>query len=121
MADENMYDDGPAMQPPPAGKGSDAGKADGEMSDKGGQTYLLPKEVLMGKHFEVGDEVVLKITGMHDDSIQVEYAPEKGKGEEGEEEYEGDKEAEAPPEEQQQAAPPGAGNTPQGDMAGMMY
>jgi hypothetical protein len=81
---------------------------------------MLPKEILMGKDFKVGEEVVLQIKAIHGDSVEVAYAPEKGKGEEGEEEYEGDKEAEAPPEEQQQAAPPGAGNTPQGDMAAMM-
>jgi len=112
MAD-NYYEDGPAQTPPPAGKGSDAGASEGANEP----TALIPKQLLAGKKFNVGDEVVLKITAMHGDAVQVAYAPEKG---EGEEEYEGDKDAEAPPEEQPQAAPPGAGNTPQGDMAEMM-
>jgi hypothetical protein len=111
MAEENMYDDGPAQQPPPSGGKSDAGK-----SESGEHTSLLPKSILMGKDFKVGDEVVLKIEAIHGDSVEVAYAPEKG----GEEEYEGDKEAEAPPEEQPQAPPPGAGNTPDGSMAAMM-
>jgi hypothetical protein len=114
MPEDNMYDDGPAQQPPPSGgPEAQAGKSEG-----GGQTFLLPKEVLQGKKFDVGDELVLKIAGMHGDSVEVAYAPEKGK--EGEEEYEGDREAEAPQEEQPQAPPPGAGNVPQGDMAAMM-
>jgi len=37
-------------------------------------TALLPKSILLGKTFNVGDEVVLKITGIHDDEVQVEYA-----------------------------------------------
>jgi hypothetical protein len=114
---ENMYDDGPAQMPPPTGAGSDA-----HASEAPGQpSALIPKALLAGKEFNVGDEVVLKITGMHGDSVQVEYAPEKGKGEE--EEYEGDKESEAPPEEQQQPPPDqgGAGNVGGGDsMASMM-
>jgi hypothetical protein len=33
--------------------------------------------LLAGKKFEVGDEVVLKIVGMHEDEVAVEYASEK--------------------------------------------
>jgi hypothetical protein len=112
---ENMYDDGPAQMPPPTGAGSDA-----HASEAPGQpSALIPKALLAGKEFNVGDEVVLKITGMHGDSVQVEYAPEKGKGEE---EYEGDKEAEAPPEEQPQPPPDqgGAGNVGGGESMGSM-
>lgn len=114
---ENLYDDGPAQTPPPTGAGSDAGASEPSAQP----SALIPKALLAGKEFNVGDEVVLKITAMHGDSVQVEYAPEKGKGEE--EEYEGDKNAEAPPEEQQQPPPDqgGAGNTGEASMAGMMY
>ena len=48
-----------------------------------GKTYLLPKAVLEGKEFEPGDEVVLRIVAMHDDQIEVQYAPAKEKDEEG--------------------------------------
>lgn len=72
---ENYYDDGPQGEPPASDNSSK-----GSMSESGEQTYLLPKSVLMGKDFKVGEEVVLKITGMHDDSIEVAYATEKGDG-----------------------------------------
>lgn len=38
---------------------------------------LLPKSILAGKEFSVGEEVVLKIVAMHDDEIEVEYATGK--------------------------------------------
>ena len=38
------------------------------------ETALLPKSILAGKEFNVGDEVVLKIVAMHDDEVEVEYA-----------------------------------------------
>ena len=44
---------------------------------------LLPKSILGGKKFEVGDEVVLKIVGDHGDEVSVEYAPEEGPSSEG--------------------------------------
>lgn len=117
---EDLYEDGPAQTPPPTGAGSDAHAS--MPPESGEPSALIPKALLAGKKFNVGDEVVLKITAMHGDSVQVEYAPEKGKEGE-EEEYEGDKEAEAPPEEQQQPPPDqgGAGNVGGPSMAGMMY
>lgn len=42
---------------------------------------LLPKTILGGKKFEVGDEVVLRIKADHGDEVEVEYAPEKPEGE----------------------------------------
>ncbi len=42
------------------------------------ESALLPKSILAGKTFNVGDEVVLKIKAMHDNEIEVEYATEKG-------------------------------------------
>lgn len=38
---------------------------------------LLPKSVLGGKDFKVGDEVVLKIVHLYEDEVEVQYAPEK--------------------------------------------
>lgn len=51
-----------------------------ESSEGEGQTAMLPKSILAGKEFKPGDEVVLKIVAMQDDSVVVEYAPEKGGG-----------------------------------------
>jgi hypothetical protein len=56
-----------------------------------GETALLPKSILAGKEFNVGDEVVLKIVKMDGDEIHVQYAPEKPKGD-GEEGGEGESE-----------------------------
>jgi hypothetical protein len=48
-----------------------------------GETALLPKSILGGKDFKPGEEVVLKIVRMHDDEVEVAYAPAKpGEGEE---------------------------------------
>lgn len=66
-SDDELYTDGPERSAAPEKK------EEGES----GQTALLPKSILMGKDFKVGDEVVLKITGMHDDELSVTYAPEK--------------------------------------------
>lgn len=43
------------------------------------QEAILPKSILAGKDFNVGDEVTLKITAMHDQQISVAYAPSKDK------------------------------------------
>lgn len=42
-----------------------------------GETALLPKTILGGKDFQPGEEVVLKIVALHDDEVEVSYAPEK--------------------------------------------
>jgi hypothetical protein len=81
----SMYDD--ADQPPkpsPAEQTPDEEGKEGEQGEE--KTYVLPKEILMGKDFKPGDEVVLKIKAIHDDRIEVAYAPAKeqeGKQEEG--------------------------------------
>lgn len=79
---EDNYDDSPSNPP------AEAPKEEGmDESPRG----LLPKAILAGKDFKPGDEIVLKIDAIHDDEVEVSYAPEKGK--EG-----GDAEmAEAPP------------------------
>jgi hypothetical protein len=70
----------------------EAGKADDKMDKEKEEEYktaLLPKYVLGGKKFDVGEEVVLKIVHDHGDEVEVQYAtgeekPEKGDMEEGE-------------------------------------
>lgn len=80
MADtEDLYAN-EGMEPnKPTAEADPEDKAEGEGEDMGEQTALLPKSILAGKSFKVGDEVVLKITGMHENEIQVEYATEKSK------------------------------------------
>jgi hypothetical protein len=68
-AQDNPYSDG-AMSAPME-------KAPAEQEQEGGETAVLPKSILAGKDFKVGEEVVLKITAIHGDEIQVEYAQEK--------------------------------------------
>jgi hypothetical protein len=56
---------------------SKSSKSMGKEQDDEGAEALLPKSILMGKEFNVGDEVVLKITHMYEDEISVVYAKEK--------------------------------------------
>ena len=42
-----------------------------------GQTAILPKSILGGKEFKPGEEVMLKIVALHDNDVEVEYAPKK--------------------------------------------
>ena len=88
-SNSNDYEDGPAE-----GAEMPAGAAK-ETEEKDGETAVLPKSILAGKDFSPGDEVVLRIVRMHDDSVEVAYAPAK------EQEKGGDKGGEgemAPPE-----------------------
>lgn len=41
------------------------------------ETALLPKSILAGKKFEVGEEVVFKIVHMYEDEVEVQYATGK--------------------------------------------
>lgn len=71
------------------------------------QTAVLPKSILAGKDFKPGEEVVLKVVAVHDNDVEVEYAPE------------GPEEGQAPPEAPMaQGAPEGSGGG--GEMASMM-
>ena len=81
--DEDMYggmgqDQGPSTDPEP--QQPDEQKPE-EME---GETALIPKTLLAGKKFDVGDEVVLEIVHDHGDEVEVKYAPEKPGGGEGE-------------------------------------
>lgn len=70
---EDFYSDAPEGAPPESEKE--------EGAEGAGKSYVLPKEILMGKEFKPGDEVVLKIRAIHGDQIEVEYATEEGKEE----------------------------------------
>lgn len=67
----------------------------------------IPKAMLMGKTFKVGEEVMFEITAIHGDEVSIKYATEKG---EGKEEGEG--------EETSAGAPPPKGDS---EMSSMMY
>lgn len=58
----------------------DEGDESEEAEHSDSEEAILPKSILAGKEFKVGDEVVLKITAMHDDRISVKYAPAKEEG-----------------------------------------
>ena len=45
----------------------------GSEHEQGQPTAVLPKSILAGKEFQVGESVVLKIVAIHDDEIVVEY------------------------------------------------
>lgn len=66
-ASDEYYDE-PDDQTEP----TEAGSGEGETA-----VGLLPKSILMGKDVSVGDELVLKITGINDDQIQVAYPEEE--------------------------------------------
>lgn len=78
MADENYYPDSDPMKPDPEKDDGGSGAEEG-----GVQTALIPKSLLMGKEFNPGDEVVLKIVHLYEDEVEVEYAPEKKEEKEG--------------------------------------
>lgn len=70
MADEYMNSEAPPEMPP---------KGDMDEEQEEGATALLPKSVLGGKEFKVGEEVVLKIVHEYEDEVEVAYATEKAK------------------------------------------
>lgn len=99
---EDYYSDNPGPE----------GASKEEPKEEGGETersYVLPKEVLMGKDFKPGDELVLKITAIHDDQIEVSYAPAKDQEEK----------SESPEHEAAEGAEGGAPAKP-GEMSSMM-
>lgn len=91
---EDYYDDAAPAE-------TSAPEEGGEEYETEGKVYTLPKAILMGKDFQPGDELVLKIEAIHDDRIEVSYAPAK--------------EQESAPAEE--APPSGMG---EGEMASMM-
>lgn len=73
------------------------------------QTAVLPKAVLGGKEFKPGEEVVLEIVQVNEDSVVVKYA-----------EPSGEKEEPAPAETPAPVPEVGAGGNP-GGMGSLMY
>ena len=69
---DSTMTDGPVetAQPPKEG---------GEMADS--ETGILPKALMAGKDFKVGDEIVLKITRVGENDFEVAYASGEGKEE----------------------------------------
>jgi hypothetical protein len=79
---DQMYPQPDEADQPEAGPNGDESQDASEEKGEGdasmeGETALLPKSILGGKDFQPGEEVVLKIVGMHDDEVEVSYAPEK--------------------------------------------
>jgi hypothetical protein len=74
---EDYYGDGDAAA---SGGGAKAPEeAGGEEPHDTGTTAVVPSELCPG--MKVGDEMVLKIVGVDDDSYEVAYAPKEGKSE----------------------------------------
>lgn len=71
--DDDLYSDGADSQGGDDAKAPD--KADEQQDDA--TEAVLPKAILAGKEFNVGDEVVLTVTGIHDDQISVKYSTSK--------------------------------------------
>lgn len=75
---ENYYADAEAPEPqmPEQEPEPTEGESDSE-------TAVLPKSILAGKTFKPGEEIVLKIESIQDDSVVVSYATGKGGEDEG--------------------------------------
>lgn len=71
---EDYYSDAPAS--------AEAAKPEEGKTDEGAMETTIPKAMLMGKDFKVGEEVVFEITAMHGDEVSIKYATEKGSDEE---------------------------------------
>ena len=65
----------PPQQEPKEAKPDDEGE--------GGQTAEIPKAVLGGKDFKPGEEVMLEVVQVNEDSVLVKYASDKGSEGEG--------------------------------------
>src|SRR5262245_6620319 len=74
-----------------------------EKSDEMGQTTLVPKSICPGMEFKPGEEMVLRVKRVLEDSYEMEYAP---------------KESKEPESEPESAAPKGEGDA---EMSSMMY
>jgi hypothetical protein len=94
---EDYYGDGDAA--PSEGGATAPDELGGEQPHDTGTTAVVPSELCPG--MKVGDEMVLKIVGVDDDSYEVAYAPKEGK-----------------PDEQEET--PAPASAPEGSMASMM-
>lgn len=103
----DMYSDAEEAPSAPATPPETESPAD---QDEGGDVAELPKTVLGGKEFKPGEEVVLEVVQVMENSVLVKYASEKGGGER----YRGGKEEEYS---ESESGP----QPPRGSMASMMY
>lgn len=60
----------------PAGEGAapPEGQEQETQAPEGGATALIPKTLLGGKEFQVGEEVTMKIVRDHGDEVEIAYA-----------------------------------------------
>lgn len=73
-AEEDMYSD---AQPAPEKESPEAPEPESKDEGEGGEAEaLLPKSILAGKDFKPGEEIVLQIVSIEDDSVRVKYASE---------------------------------------------
>lgn len=75
---DDMYSDNPGGDETSKSPSPDTSSPPERKDADEGETALLPKSILAGKDFAVGEEVVLKIVRMYEDEIEVEYAKDKG-------------------------------------------
>lgn len=77
----DLYSDAEEGAPAPAASESKTGDSYEEKEPSENEaTAELPKAVLGGKEFKPGEEVVLEIVRVGEDSVVVKYASEKGEG-----------------------------------------
>lgn len=67
MAQQDYYSDGAPEEAP---------VQEAESTESDSQTAVLPKGVLGGKEFKPGEEVVLQVVKVNEDSVVVKYASE---------------------------------------------
>lgn len=63
-------------------------KAETDETEETHPTALIPKTLLAGKEFKVGEEVVFKIVHMYEDEVEIEYAYDDEDNEESDSEEE---------------------------------
>jgi hypothetical protein len=71
---EDLYADGSDSE-----GSSDAGGEDTASAEDQGDSAeaVIPKSVLAGHQCDVGDKIVLEVTGIHDNEVRVKYAPKE--------------------------------------------
>lgn len=78
----DMYSDASDTQAPPATESpmpeAAAPEAEPEATPEEGATAEIPRSVLGGKDFKPGEEVVLEVVQVNENSVVVKYASEKG-------------------------------------------
>lgn len=74
---KDYYPDMDSEMPAAAGAGAGTEAKPEETEEEGEDTVLIPKGILQGKEFKVGDEVVLKLTHEYEEDFAAEYASEE--------------------------------------------